>query len=280
MTFGEFFSTAFGGATPFAYQRALAERDWPDALIAPTGLGKTAAVVLAWLWKRATAPETTPRRLVYCLPMRTLADQTHRNATGWLGRLAPLAGQSVGELPDADRDVHLLMGGEDESPWYEHPERAAIVIGTQDMLISRALMRGYAMSRFRWPVDFAPAAQRCPVGLRRGAAHEFGSGDLDAARRVSTPARDADWGGQHLGFGDAAPGVVAHGRRPGSAERLARPERLRRRQGVSGPFGVCSTRRSVSSRHRYVRPPRRKAILPPTSAIWPARSSPTISRVG
>ena len=155
MTFGEFFSTAFGGATPFAYQRALAERDWPDALIAPTGLGKTAAVVLAWLWKRATAPETTPRRLVYCLPMRTLADQTHRNATGWLGRLAPLAGQSVGELPDADRDVHLLMGGEDESPWYEHPERAAIVIGTQDMLISRALMRGYAMSRFRWPVDFA-----------------------------------------------------------------------------------------------------------------------------
>ena len=88
VTFGEFFSTAFGGATPFAYQRALAEHDWPDALIAPTGLGKTAAVVLAWLWKRATAPETTPRRLVYCLPMRTLADQTHRNATGWLGQLA------------------------------------------------------------------------------------------------------------------------------------------------------------------------------------------------
>ena len=155
MTFGEFFSTAFGGANPFTYQQALAERDWPDALIAPTGLGKTAAVVLAWLWKRATAPATTPRRLVYCLPMRTLADQTHRNATGWLCRLAPLAGHRVGELPDADRDVHLLLGGEDESPWYEHPERAAIVIGTQDMLISRALMRGYAMSRFRWPVDFA-----------------------------------------------------------------------------------------------------------------------------
>ena len=155
MTFGEFFSTAFGGATPFAYQRALAERDWPDALIAPTGLGKTAAVVLAWLWKRTTAPAATPRRLVYCLPMRTLADQTHRNATGWLRRLAALTVPGVGKLPDAERDVHLLMGGEDESPWYEHPERAAIVIGTQDMLISRALMRGYAMSRFRWPVDFA-----------------------------------------------------------------------------------------------------------------------------
>ena len=90
VTFAEFFSCAFAGATPFAYQRALAERDWPDALIAPTGLGKTAAVVLAWLWKLATAPSGTPRRLVYCLPMRTLADQTHRNATDWLSRLAQL----------------------------------------------------------------------------------------------------------------------------------------------------------------------------------------------
>ena len=156
MTFADFFSTAFGGTvTPFAYQQALAKRDWPDALIAPTGLGKTAAVILAWLWKRATAPETVPRRLVYCLPMRTLADQTAHNATAWLRRLALLPAEWAARLPDADSDVHLLMGGEDEPPWYKLPERPAILIGTQDMLISRALMRGYAMSRFRWPVDFA-----------------------------------------------------------------------------------------------------------------------------
>ena len=107
MTFAEFFSGAFGGATPFAYQRALAERDWPDALIAPTGLGKTAAVVLAWLWKRATAPDTVPRRLVYCLPMRTLADQTHLNATQWLRRLSDLPEHWEAPLPDAECDVHL-----------------------------------------------------------------------------------------------------------------------------------------------------------------------------
>ena len=47
------------------------------------------------------------------------------------------------------------MGGMDEPRWFESPEYPAILIGTQDMLISRALMRGYAMSRFRWPVDFA-----------------------------------------------------------------------------------------------------------------------------
>ena len=47
------------------------------------------------------------------------------------------------------------MGGADESNWYERPERTAVLIGTQDLLLSRALMRGYGMSRYRWPVDFA-----------------------------------------------------------------------------------------------------------------------------
>ena len=156
MKFADFFSHAFGGsATPFSYQQALAERNWPDALIAPTGLGKTAAVVLAWLWKRATSPGTVPRRLVYCLPMRTLADQTARNVSAWLARLSSVPTDWGAHLPDAENGVHILMGGEDEPRWYEHPERPAILIGTQDMLISRALMRGYAMSRFRWPVDFA-----------------------------------------------------------------------------------------------------------------------------
>src|SRR5262249_53441483 len=31
----------------------------------------------------------------------------------------------------------------------------AILVGTQDLLVSAALMRGYAVSRYRWPVDFA-----------------------------------------------------------------------------------------------------------------------------
>ena len=156
MTYRDFFSAAMGGAAePFAYQQALADRAWPNALIAPTGLGKTAAVALAWLWKRVTVPGSVPRRLVYCLPMRTLADQTARNVTNWLQRLASLPGDCAARLPAAKHDVHILMGGENEPDWYAHPERAAILIGTQDLLLSRALMRGYAMSRFRWPVHFA-----------------------------------------------------------------------------------------------------------------------------
>lgn len=29
----------------------------------------------------------TPRRLIYCLPIRALVEQTYRNVTGWLTRL-------------------------------------------------------------------------------------------------------------------------------------------------------------------------------------------------
>ena len=148
MTFEDFFQRATGHPC-YAYQEGLAEAiSWPDALIAPTGLGKTAAVVLAWLWRRLGMPNQTPRRLIYCLPMRTLVEQTAECIHSWLDALGRRA-------PIEHTDVHVLMGGFDESRWYVTPERAAILVGTQDLLLSRALMRGYAMSRYRWPVDFA-----------------------------------------------------------------------------------------------------------------------------
>jgi CRISPR-associated endonuclease/helicase Cas3 len=108
MTFGQFFETATG-YTPYDYQRRLAgdagqPRPCESQLInVPTGLGKTAAVVLAWLWNRlapslnsqpstlrssvhppqccyggratedgSTLNQSWPRCLVYCLLMRTL----------------------------------------------------------------------------------------------------------------------------------------------------------------------------------------------------------------
>jgi CRISPR-associated endonuclease/helicase Cas3 len=83
----EFFKAATGYAQgPFHYQRCLAGGDTGGAcqsrlINIPTGLGKTAAIVLAWLWNRLQSQNgegkmengkgTWPRRLVYCLPMRT-----------------------------------------------------------------------------------------------------------------------------------------------------------------------------------------------------------------
>ena len=47
------------------------------------------------------------------------------------------------------------MGGVESADWLERPEHPAVIIGTQDMLLSRALMRGYASSRAVWPMEFA-----------------------------------------------------------------------------------------------------------------------------
>ncbi len=137
---------------PFPYQARLAEEPWPDLLDAPTGMGKTAGVTLAWLYKRRMlADPDTPRRLIWCLPMRVLVEQTQREVCHWLQNL-----DLAGEPGDGKVSVHLLMGGADDlKTWAEHPEEDMILIGTQDMLLSRALMRGYGMSRYQWPVHFA-----------------------------------------------------------------------------------------------------------------------------
>ncbi|HUD45917.1 MAG TPA: DEAD/DEAH box helicase [Candidatus Baltobacteraceae bacterium] len=130
----------------------------------PTGLGKTAAVVLAWLWNRIAHPDIAhrakwPRRLVYCLPMRTLVEQTRDETEKWL-KAHDLLWDGKGSH-EGKVGLHILMGGEDSGEWDIHPEHPAILIGTQDMLLSRALNRGYGMSRYRWPMHFGLLNNDC-----------------------------------------------------------------------------------------------------------------------
>lgn len=158
MNLDELYATATAtsdspGVVPYPYQCRLAEEAvWPDLLDIPTGMGKTIAVTLAWLWKRRYLNDSgTPRRLVWCLPMRVLVEQTQREIQRWLTNL-----DQAGEPGEGKVSVHVLMGGADDlKTWAEHPEEDMILIGTQDMLLSRALMRGYGMSRYLWPVHFA-----------------------------------------------------------------------------------------------------------------------------
>jgi CRISPR-associated endonuclease/helicase Cas3 len=155
MNFDDFFLTATGTA-PYAYQRAFAAApQLPDLLEAPTGAGKTATAVLGWLWRRLHG---TPgqraeagSRLVFCLPMRTLVEQTERVTRTWRDNLS--LGASLG--------VHVLLGGAVDDEWDEYPDRNAVLIGTQDQFLSRALMRGYAMSRYLWPIHFALLHNDC-----------------------------------------------------------------------------------------------------------------------
>ena len=86
--------------------------------------------------------------------MRTLVDQTFGEARRWVQRVDE-EGIDPGGLLPRHGDVHVLMGGVDSGDWLDAPERPAIIVGTQDMLLSRALMRGYASSRALWPMEFA-----------------------------------------------------------------------------------------------------------------------------
>ena len=152
MNFETFFK-ACGEHDPRPYQTALATSDWPETLIIPTGFGKTAAVLAAWIWKIGQCKDAaTPRRLVYCLPMRTLVEQTEAVARTWI--------EKANETFGVEITLDVLMGGRSEGrrglpAWMLCPDCPAILIGTQDMLISAALMRGYGTTRYRWPVDFA-----------------------------------------------------------------------------------------------------------------------------
>lgn len=155
MNFRERFARATEGRSPYPYQLRLAEEEWPEVLSVPTGMGKTAAVGLAWIHRRLQNDPGTPRRLVFLLPMRVLAEQTVANLRVWLDRLGVLGRPGDGE---GRISVSLLMGGEPDvhrPEWATHPEESAILVGTQDMLLSRALLRGYGMSRYQWPIHFA-----------------------------------------------------------------------------------------------------------------------------
>ena len=142
---------------PFPFQVAFATAPaMPAVLRAPTVAGKTATVLVGWLWRRRYQPDlaaraATPRRLVLCLPMRTLVEQTAR----------------VAQTAIANRDltsevgVHMLMGGAVARSWEGDIDRDVVLVGTQDQLLSRALNRGYAMSRYMWPVHFGLLNSDC-----------------------------------------------------------------------------------------------------------------------
>ena len=136
--------------SPYEYQKQIAELPIKDCLIrVPTGCGKTAGVIGAWLWRINIDRERTATRLVYCLPMRVLVEQTRDLAKKW-------ARES-----ETGTQVYTLMGGEIDEDWEFDPDKPTIFVGTQDMLLSRALNRGYAMSRYRWPVHFGLLNNDC-----------------------------------------------------------------------------------------------------------------------
>lgn len=145
-SFERWFVALTGHAAPRPWQSDLAaDPNCRSRLIRiPTGLGKTEGVLAAWSYRLHRREADWPRRLVWCLPMRVLVEQTEH-----------VAQELATRIPEPHRPaIHIAMGGEDGGEWFLCPEQPAVIIGTQDMLLSRALNRGYASARARWPMEF------------------------------------------------------------------------------------------------------------------------------
>jgi CRISPR-associated endonuclease/helicase Cas3 len=137
---------AAAGFAPLPFQLAWMEQGGAAAirsLEAPTGLGKTLATLVGWLWDRQQRPQTTPRRLVYQLPLRTLTEQIAVECRAVMGRL----GVSI--------PVYVLRGGQIDNDYAASLATEAVIVGTLDQVVSRQLMRGYCCSRWSWPRHFA-----------------------------------------------------------------------------------------------------------------------------
>ena len=139
------------GYRPYDYQRRVAKEGLPELLSIPTGCGKTEAVGLGWLYRRRFHPDAevrtaTPHWLIVALPMRTLVEQTSHRFKRWFQQLGL----------SSDVDFHIVQGGVEWSDrdWRFAPDRDAVFVGTIDMLLSRALNRGYSDRRWHWPMSF------------------------------------------------------------------------------------------------------------------------------
>jgi CRISPR-associated endonuclease/helicase Cas3 len=146
----EFFKLGTG-FEPYPYQLKFHQRNHNYAihtLIAPTGLGKTECFTIDWLFGICHERKNTPSRLVISLPMRTLTHQTFARVGKILERLKL----------DNQITSHKLVGGTGEvmdRSWCNLIDKPIIIIGTQDQIISRQLFKGYATSRWEWPIHAA-----------------------------------------------------------------------------------------------------------------------------
>lgn len=154
--FDDLVRQATNGNVPYPYQRDLARNGPPNLLEVPTGSGKTLAAVLPWVFRRrfsgSEIAAETPPWLVFVLPMRVLVEQTEQVVSGWLANL---------DLAD-EVEVHTLLGGEAvQRSWRERVGLDTVIVGTLDMVLSRAINRGYGENRFMWPVDMGLLNSGC-----------------------------------------------------------------------------------------------------------------------
>ena len=152
----ENFESAFAqltGNQPLRWQRRLFD-EWISNVVKeiidlPTGLGKT-MVMPIWLLARKIN-QTLGHRLIYVVDRRTVVDQATSLAESLVARsCCKFINDEYCDPPT----ISTLRGQfADNREWTHDPSRAAIIIGTVDMIGSRLLFSGYRSSYKQRPLD-------------------------------------------------------------------------------------------------------------------------------
>ncbi|NER79849.1 MAG: CRISPR-associated helicase Cas3' [Leptolyngbya sp. SIO1D8] len=138
------------GFDPYPWQEQLSH--WQGEAIAvvtaPTGAGKESGAVIPWLYAHANE-KPAPTRLIYALPTRSLVDQVDANI------------RRIVATSELDIPVYCLKGGKIEHGFEQNLTQRAILVGTQDQLLSRALNRGFGVSWGQRPLHCAALTNDC-----------------------------------------------------------------------------------------------------------------------
>lgn len=171
-SFGEYFAALNDGHPPYAWQQRLLDQvvqegRWPEAIVAPTGLGKS-AVVDIHIFANALAASggaRVPRRMSVVVNRRALVDKHLFRAEQIANALKEAESDDAGVLSEvaaalrglarttADQAEALvkcvsIRGGLPTDPsWIDDPRVVSVIAATPDMWGSRLLFRGYSSSR-------------------------------------------------------------------------------------------------------------------------------------
>ncbi|HEY9628058.1 MAG TPA: CRISPR-associated helicase Cas3' [Coleofasciculaceae cyanobacterium] len=150
MHYADFFKQVTEKASPYPWQEAFSHWTGNQVAVvsAPTGAGKESGAVLPWLYGHKYE-SGVPSRLIYCLPTRSLVDQVYSN----IKKLVVASGLNI--------SVYCLKGGLVEHGYEDVLTSKAIIIGTQDQLITRALNRGYSVPWSQRPKHAAALNNDC-----------------------------------------------------------------------------------------------------------------------
>lgn len=135
---------------PYPWQKQFAQWDGNQIAVVnlPTGTGKEFGATIPWLYGHYQGYKV-PNRLIYCLPTRSLVDQVYNNV------------QTLVKKSELNIDVYCLKGGKIEQGYEDNLTQPAVLIGTQDQLLSRALNRGYTVSWSQRPKHAAAVNNDC-----------------------------------------------------------------------------------------------------------------------